>query len=52
MKDITFEYKDAYSNGEWRRQKCHVESLEQCIRIYGLFQPDVECRILEVKEAD
>ena len=51
MKDITFRYKDALSNWEWREQHCVVESVEECKRIYGL-EVDCEYEILEVKEVN
>lgn len=46
----TFEYKDAYSYGKWSTQTCCVGSIQECINLYGLNQPDVEYRIVEVKE--
>ena len=49
MLRITFEYKDAMSHGEWRRQECIMSSVEQCIKIYGL-GVDCEYRIVEVEE--
>lgn len=49
MKEIEFEYRDAYSHGEWARQSCIVESVSECKRIYGL-GVDCEYRILSVKE--
>lgn len=48
MKEITFRYSDAMSNWQWRTQHCAVESVEECIRIYGL-GVDCEYEILEVK---
>ena len=36
MKEITFRYRDDMSKGEWRTQTCTVESVQECIRIYGL----------------
>lgn len=33
---IVFEYRDAFTNGEWREQECVVSSMEECKRIYGL----------------
>ena len=39
------------SNWEWRTQSCTVSSIEECKRIYGLDNGDVEYEILEVKEA-
>ena len=50
MKQITFKYKDAYTHGEWSTQTCCVCSVKECINLYGLDQPDVEYRIVEVKE--
>ena len=47
---ITFEYKDEWTRGEWRRQQCTVRSVEECVRIYGLDK--CEHRIIEVKEAE
>ena len=49
MLNITFRYKDAMSNWEWRTQSCIVSSVEECKRIYGL-GIDCEYEILEVKE--
>ena len=50
MLSITFRYADAMSNWEWRTQHCVVPSIEECKRIYGLDNGDVEYEILEVKE--
>ena len=50
MKHITFRYADAMSNYEWRTQHCTVESIEECIRIYGLNEPDVEYEIISIEE--
>ena len=50
MVEITFRYKDQYSNWEWRTQHCIVESVKECIRIYGLYENDVEYEIIEIKE--
>lgn len=47
--NIEFEYCDAMSNWEWRRQQCTVSSVEECKRIYGL-GIDCEYRILSVTE--
>lgn len=46
---IKFEYKDAYTNGEWRTQECDMSSVQQCIRVYGL-GIDCEYRIIEVED--
>ena len=48
MLHITFEYADAYSNWEWRRQECTVSSVEECKRIYGL-GVDCDYRIIKVE---
>lgn len=49
MLRIKFEYRDDMSNWEWRKQECHVRSIDECIRIYGL---GVGCdyRIIEVED--
>ena len=49
MLEITFRYADAMSNWEWRTQKCTVDSVEECKRIYGL-GIDCEYEIVEIKE--
>ena len=38
------------SHYEWRTQHCTVESIEECIRIYGLDDPDVDFEIIEIKD--
>lgn len=53
MKKITFRFKDWLSKGEWRTRHCTVESVEECIKIYGLEDdPTVEYEILEVREVE
>lgn len=49
MVHVVFEYADAMSNWDWRRQECDVSSVEECIKIYGL---GVDCnyRIVSVEE--
>ena len=49
MLKIDFEYADAMSNWEWRKQSCIVSSVEQCKKIYGL-GIDCEYRIVKVEE--
>lgn len=49
MLKIDFEYADAMSNWEWRKQSCIMSSVEQCIRTYGL-GIDCEYRIVKVEE--
>lgn len=46
---IRFEYRDRYTNGEWKEQECYVRSLKECKEIYGL-GVDCDYRILEIKE--
>lgn len=52
MKRITFRYADAMSNWKWRTQSCTVESVEECKRIYGLDNGDVEYEIISVEEVN
>ena len=49
MVKVVFEYMDRYTNGEWRKQRCIVESVEECKKIYGL---GIDCgyRIISVEE--
>ena len=49
MVKVVFEYMDRYTNGEWNRQRCIVESVEECIEIYGL-GIDCDYRIISVEE--
>lgn len=49
MLRIEFQYADAYSNWEWRTQYCTVESVEECIKIYGLGK-DCDYRIISVEK--
>ena len=49
MKKITFRYADAMSNWQWRTQQCVVESVEECIKIYGL-GIDCDYKILSVED--
>lgn len=51
MVEVTFRYIDELSKGEWRKQHCVVESVEQCKQFYGL-GVDCEYEILEVKEVN
>ena len=48
MKHIVFEYRDEYTNGEWREQECYLSSVKECIEIYGL--NECEYRIILVEE--
>lgn len=52
MLHIVFEYKDNYSNGEWREQEYWVKSLQEwqeCKEIYGL-GIDCEYRIIKIEK--
>ena len=49
MVKVVFEYMDRYTNGEWNRQRCIVESVEKCKEIYGL-GTDCDYRIISVEE--
>ena len=49
MVRVVFEYMDRYTNGEWNRQRCIVESVEKCKKIYGL-GIDCDYRIISVEE--
>lgn len=49
MVKVTFEYMDAYTNGEWREQTCVVESVKKCKELYGL-GIDCDYRIISVEE--
>ena len=47
--EVTFEYRDDWTGGEWRRQSCVVRSVEQAKQIYGL-GVDCDYRIVSVVE--
>ena len=49
MVHIKFEYADALSNWEWRKQECTVSSVQECIKLYGL-GVDCDYRIISVEE--
>ena len=49
MLHIVFEYADALSNWQWRRQECVVSSVRECIKLYGL-GVDCDYRIFSVEE--
>ena len=50
MLSITFKYKDYLSKGKWKIQHCTVESINECIRIYGLDEDDVEWELISAEE--
>ena len=53
--EITFEYADALSRGNWNKQSCSICSfdkagaVQKCKKLYGLGS-DCEYRIISVKE--
>lgn len=49
MKHIKFKYRDQYSHGNWNEQECYVESIKECVDIYGLGE-DCEYEIISVEE--
>lgn len=49
MVHIVFEYRDDYTNGEWKKQECIVTSLAKCKELYGL-GIDCEYRIISIEE--
>ena len=49
MKEIEFEYRDAYTDGGWSKQSCIVNSVKECIELYGL-GVDCEYKIVSIKE--
>ena len=49
MKKITFRYADAMSNWQWRTQHCIMESVAECIKMYGL-GIDCDYEIVSVEE--
>lgn len=49
MLEITFKYRDKYSNWQWREQQCIMSSVSECIEIYGL-GIDCDYEIVSVKE--
>ena len=51
MVRVEFEYADAMSNWEWRKQSCVVNSVEECKRIYGL-GIDCDYRILKIEKVN
>lgn len=49
MLRVKFEYRDRYTNGEWREQECVVRSMKECKEIYGL-GIDCEYRIISIEK--
>lgn len=49
MLKIKFRYADAMSNWKWREQECTVDSVKECVELYGL-GTDCEYEIISVKE--
>lgn len=52
MLSISFKFRDDYSGDYWLYRHCLMKSLDECIDIYGLNDPDVEYEILDVREVD
>ena len=50
MLHIVFQYKDEYTNDEWKEQECIVQSLKECKEIYGL--DECEYRIVSIEEVE
>jgi len=49
MYKIDFEYRDNFSNGNWNKQSCIMESIEECKKFYGL-GVDCEYRITNIEK--
>lgn len=49
MFHIVFEYCDAISGRNWRRQECYVSSVAECKKIYGL-GVDCDYRIVSIEK--
>lgn len=55
MYKVSFEYADAYSNWQWRKQHCTLdardedEAVEKCKQLYGL-GVDCDFNITEIEE--
>ena len=53
MLNITFKFRDGYCTPDhWITRHCTVESIEECIKIYGLEEPDVEYKIITIEEEE
>lgn len=52
MLSISFKFRDDYTGDRWLYRHCLMESVEECIEIYGLTDPGVEYEILEVRKVD
>ena len=51
MLRIEFEYCDAMSKWQWRKQTCVMSSVQECKKIYGL-GVDCDYRIVSVVDLD
>lgn len=49
MVRVKFKYRDVYCYQNWNEQECIVESVEECIKIYGL-GIDCEYEIISVEK--
>ena len=51
MLHIKFNYKDQHTeSGRWSEQECVAQSVKECIKFYGLDQPDVEYKLISIEE--
>ena len=51
MKRIKFRYRDEYTHGEWRKQECTMDSLEECKSVYGL-GVDCDYEIISIEDVE
>lgn len=47
MYTFTFEYRDAYTHGEWRQQSCSADNEREVIEWYGL---GIDCEYRNLKQ--
>lgn len=48
MLKIKFKYADEWGNWEWHTRECIVESVQECVRIYGLLEDDVKFEMISI----
>ena len=49
MLHIVFKYRDYYTCPNWKTQECVVNSIKECIELYGLGK-DCDYEIISVEE--
>ena len=49
MQKIEFKYKDNLSKDKWNYQHCFFSNIAECIKLYGLNEPDVEYEITNIE---